>query len=287
MTTEPATSRVTGAVRFAVIADAQYCDHDIQWERHFRDSLAKLAAAAADINDADVRFTVHLGDLVDRDAASFAPALAAFNQVEGARHHLLGNHDFVADLDPTEISTVLGMPDRYYSFLVDQLRFVVLDTNDVSTYGNPPGSSQAVLAEQWIADLRTAGAPNGEPWNGGVGAEQLSWLRSQLDEAAAAGERVIVLGHCPIVGTNVHNALNASEILAVLESSPQVIAYLNGHDHAGRYEYVNGIHHLNFHGMVEHPAPDTAYAIVTVTGTAIEVAGRGREPSRVLPLAPR
>lgn len=274
----------TAPLRFAAIADAQYCDHEVEWQRHYRDSLTKLRAAAEEINSADVSFTVHLGDLIDRDRASFEPVLAAWHEIRGPRHHLLGNHDFARDADPDEIATILGMPGRYHSFVTQGVRFVALDTNDVSTYGNRPGSAHADLAARWIEEIVAAGGPNGQTWNGGVGAEQLAWLQSELDAAATAGERVIVLGHCPIVGTNPHNALNAAEILAVLEATPHVIAYLNGHDHAGRYEHVNGIHHLNLHGMVEHPAPDTAYAIITVTDETIDVAGRGQEPSRVLTL---
>lgn len=59
------------------------------------------------------------------------------------------------------------------------------------------------------------------PYNGAVGAKQLEWLRGELQEAAAAGDRVIVAAHVPL-----HP--EASDSSALLWNFPEVLAELYG-----------------------------------------------------------
>lgn len=110
-------------------------------------------------------------------------------------------------------------------------------------------------------------------------------LRRVLADADADGQRVIAFGHMPVHGSSVHNAWDDAAIRQALEQAGNVAAYVHGHDHAGGYALVNGIHHLGLHGMVEHPAPSTAYAVMQITPDQIVVDGQGREPDRVLPIS--
>ena len=56
---------------FGAIADCQYCDGDTAGARQYRNSPAKLQKAVEHLNTMDLEFTVHLGDFIDRDWASF------------------------------------------------------------------------------------------------------------------------------------------------------------------------------------------------------------------------
>jgi hypothetical protein len=58
-----------------------------------------------------------------------------------------------------------------------------------------------------------------------------------------------------------------------------VIAYLNGHNHAGNYAERDGIHYVNFHGMVDTP-DSSAFAVVEIAGDRLEIRGFGGKAAR-------
>lgn len=266
---------------FGLVADPQYCDCPDRRTRHYRASLDKLAEAARTFNASDLSFTAQVGDIIDRDEASFGEILPVFEQVRGPKHHVLGNHDFPIPAD--EVVARLGMPGRYYHFRREGWRFIVLDTSDVSLHANPPGSEKYELAEAILADLERRGAVNAKAFNGAVGDEQLAWLRHALAGAARRGEKAIVLSHMPVHPKGPHNAWNDDALIDVLESHGNVVAYFNGHNHQGNFGERNAIHYVNLHGMVE--LDTNAYAIVRVRPGRLEIDGYGREPDRVLEFA--
>lgn len=122
-----------------------------------------------------------------------------------------------------------------------------------------------------------------QPWNGAVGGDQLAWLQQQLAEAAREKEKVIVFSHFPAFPANPHNLWNNAEVIRLLESYSCVVAYLNGHNHAGHYGRRGGIHYVTLPGMVETP-DTTAYAVVQLGIDHITITGFGRTPSQRLTL---
>ena len=280
---EPGPAAGPTTLSVGLVADVQYCDCDPKRTRYYRDSLEKLAAAANVLNQRDVDLTIQLGDVIDRYSESFDAILPVYAQVDGRRHHVLGNHDF--PLPSPAVVRRLGMPNEYYDISLPGWRFVVLDTNDISLYANEPGSQHYQRAQQMLADLEDAGAPNAHGFNGAAGKRQLRWLRGVLADANANGQRVIAFGHMPIHGSSTHNAWDDTAIRQALEQAGNVAAYIHGHDHAGGYAIENGIHHLGLQGMVEQPAPSSAYAVMQVTTDVLVIDGYDREPDRVLPLS--
>lgn len=266
---------------FGVIADAQYCDYDPVGTRYYRHSLAKLNDAVETFNRRDLTFTVQLGDLIDRDLSSFVDVLPIFYQLKGPKYHVLGNHDFPVSTD--KVAEILRMRNQYYDFGIAGWRFVVLDANDISLYANAPGSEKHQQARSIYDELRNKGKGNAQTWNSGVGPEQIVWLGEVLKKASAAGERVILFCHSPVAPDNVHNLWNDTEVLQLLASTPNVMACLSGHNHAGNYAVHHGIHFVTFQGMVE-TADNNAFAIVHVYADHLEVEGFGREPDRTLHL---
>ena len=272
------------AFSFGLIADVQYWGGPTTGTRNYSESTAKLAAAAETINNKNVDFTTQLGDIIDRDAASFDTILPVWESIDGPRYSVLGNHDF-PQMYSDEVVSKLRMSNEYYEWTHQNWRFVVLDTTDISLFANAPDTEDYRQAEETLAKLKDEGAVNAKSWNGAVGEEQLAWLAGTLDDAAAKDQKVIVFGHNPINGTNVHNAWDSPEIRKVLESRGNVAAYFNGHDHAGRYAQDNGIHYVNLKGMVEDAAPANAYAIVKVQQNQLRIDGFGNEPDRTLKIS--
>lgn len=273
-------------LRFGVIADAQYADAEAEGERHYRATPEKLKRAVDGLAGEALPFTLQLGDFIDRDFRSFDVLLPVLGGLGHPARHLLGNHDHtVADGLKGEVAGKLGMPADYYSFRAGGIRFVMTDTNDVSVYKRPAGDSRTAAAEALRKELAAAGVAGAKPWNGGLGEAQLEWLERELAAADTAGERAIVCGHHPLLPADAHQAWRAERVLEVIDRHRCVVAWLNGHNHAGGQASRNGVHFVTFRSLLHRP-DTTAWSIVSVYPDRIEIAGRGREPSRSLKLPP-
>jgi hypothetical protein len=281
VTTAPsAASAAEPPLRFGVIADCQYADKPDGPVRLYRQSIAKLREAVTTLNGEDLRFALHLGDFIDEFPESFDAVMPIWEQLRMAKYQVLGNHDF--QMPREDLLNVMGMPASYHHFRRNGWRFIVVDTNDISTYGNPKGSANYTLAEQMRAQLQAAGRPNGQTWNGGVGAEQLAWIEQTLQQARHNGEKVVLNAHHPIYPLNQHNAYNDTELVDLVTSYDNVVAWFNGHNHAGNYGFAGGTHFINFKGMVD--TTTTSYATVQAFEDRLVIDGFGREPSRIAPI---
>lgn len=274
------TEPVPKPLRFGVIADPQYADLPPAGTRHYRESLRKLDACIAELNRHELDFTLTLGDLIDRDFASFDAVLARYRALRPSGKVVLGNHDFsVADGDKARVLEKLGLEKGHYRFVEKGWRFVVIDGTEVSTYRYPAADPRTLDAEKRRKELGAAGNPAAQPWNGAIGGAQLEWLARELAEAATAGQRVIVCGHFPLLPDDSHALWDSAEVVALLRRHPHVAAYFCGHNHRGNFVRDGGCDHVNFKGMVE-TADVTAFAIVTCTADRIAIEGFGSEPSR-------
>jgi 3',5'-cyclic AMP phosphodiesterase CpdA len=278
--------RTIPSFEIGLVADAQYADIDPKGTRFYRQSIAKLGAAVEHFNGRDLACCVHLGDLIDREWRSFDEILRPLTKSRHRWHQLLGNHDFdVLDEQKPRVPGRMGMARRYYSFDHGGIRFAVLDTNDVSTYAHAAGTPEKTHAEAALKRYEAAKLRQAKPWNGGIGAAQLAWLDRTCAEARALAPRraVAIFAHHPVWPEDQHNVWNAAEVLAVLDRHPNVVAWINGHNHAGHYAERRGVHFLTLRGMVE-TADTTAFATAQFVADRLLLTGHGREPSRELSL---
>ncbi|QND49892.1 phosphatase [Rhizobium lusitanum] len=273
--------------RFGVVADPQYAalEPNLELDRYPAKSLAKLQEAIAEFNRHDLAFVVTLGDIIDRHWESFDDILPVYASLRHERYFLLGNHDFaVAPEHLTKVVNRVGLSSAYYDFSHAGYRFIALDGNEVSLFAPPEGDPRRDEAKALMKALDDAGAPNSHRWNGAISNTQYDWLAAKLNEAKAAGEKVVVMNHYPVFPENSHDALDSERMLALLSRHDHVVAYLNGHNHAGNFGTVGGTYFINFKGMVD-TEDNSAYAIVAVYEDRLEIAGFGREESRVLSLS--
>ena len=265
-------------LRFGVIADCQYCAEE-GGHRRYRLSAKKLRDTVVDFNQRELDFVLHLGDFIDRDWESFDVVCPIFDALQAEGIHVLGNHDYsVADERKPEVPARLGMPARFHSFRRAGFRFLVLDGNDISLHASGEGSIERRRAEVYHKTL----APNAPTWNGAIGLEQLTWVDRELAEADTVGERAFLLCHFPIHPPDVHNLWNDEQVLRLIDRHPSVVAWLNGHNHAGNYAERDGVHFLTFHGMVD--TETTAYAVATLFEDRLLIEGLGRQPNHELSL---
>ena len=282
---DPARARAGASrLRFGVIADPQYAPVPPHGTRYYAHSLWKVDEAIATLNRHDLAFVVTLGDIIDRHWQSFGDILPIYARSRHPNHFILGNHDYEVAADYLHaVERAVGRKDAHYGFTVPGFRFLVVDGNDVSLFANPEGSAAHARAQAKLAALQAAGAVNAEPWNGGMGDAQKAWLADELAEAEAAGERVVVFGHYPVHPHDRHNMWDDTEFVDLVTASPAVVAYFNGHNHAGNYGERDGTHFVNLKGMVETP-DRTAYAIVEIDDDRLHIQGFGLEESRTLAL---
>ena len=270
--------------QFGVIADPQYAPFPPApgGTRYYANSLWKINEAIGTLNEEKLEFVVTLGDIIDRNWESFGDILPIYDKLAHPHFFVLGNHDYaVADDYLRSVVRNMGMEKAYYDFTGGGYRFLVIDGNDVSTFAPPPGDPRREIAEEMLAKLTEAGAPNAQSWNGSLSDEQFAWMETKIAEAKTAGEKVIVLGHYPVYPLNEHNMWDSERIVELITSSDNVVAYFNGHNHMGNYGAIGNKHFVNFKGMVE-TADTTAYATIAVFDGKIEIKGVGREESRTL-----
>jgi len=271
-------------ISFGVITDIQYADADPVGERHFRESIPKIKAAVEILAPRKLPFTLHLGDFIDDQFSSIDAILPLLEPIGHRFHHLLGNHDFsVAPEEKPQVRGKLGMPADYYSFVHGGLRFLMMDTNDISTYKHLKGSPQDLESVAMLEKLTAKGLNSAKPWNGGVSKAQIAWLEQECAAATVASQRVILCGHHPILPAEGLQIWNCQKVLDAIDRHASIVAYFSGHNHAGSQIIRNGIPYITFKSMLHEPGI-TAYSIIHVSKNSLRIEGFGRELSRVCAL---
>lgn len=268
---------------FGVITDVQYADVDQAGERNYRGSPVILSKTIEALNQHELAFTVHLGDLIDRDFDSFAKPLHILKGSNAKVYHVFGNHDFdLQDEYKKEVPKILENPKGYHSFTLGEVVFVVLNGMDNSLPGHTLGSSEYRRAATTLENLEKAGANNAKPWNGGLGKKQTKWLSKTLASAQENKNKVVIFCHYPLLPENGLQLWNNREILSIMDSYSGVVAYFSGHHHTGNYVVDKGVHHLTFYGIVESKS-QVLGGVVHVFGDRLELTGLGDQESRVMP----
>ncbi|HUT23105.1 MAG TPA: LamG-like jellyroll fold domain-containing protein, partial [Sumerlaeia bacterium] len=224
---------------FGVVADVQYANAPASGSRDYAASAGKLEACVEHFNAMGLAFAIQLGDFVDRSFADYDAVLPIYNQLTAPHYHVLGNHDLSAGHTALVLEK-FGLERGYYDYGRDFWRFIVLDTNNLDDE------------------------------------DQIAWLETTLNAAAAAGEQVVAFGHHPL-----DSIATGRQVIDLFEASGRVAAYFAGHEHAGGYRVEDGIHYVTVEGMVE-TADTTAYGVVEVYANHLRVVGYGRVKSRIL-----
>ena len=265
-----------------VVADCQYCYCEATEVRFYKESPDRLQEAVTILNKQPLDYTIHLGDFIDKDFSSFDTVAPIWRSLKADKYHVLGNHDFsVADSLKHLVFDKMDIKDRYYSIVKNKWRFIVLDGNDLSVHGalTDVKKQQTDSLFNLLADKNM---PNVESWNGGLSTKQLQWVESELRQATKNKERVGFYCHFPVLGvSDRHNLWNYSQLLAIIDKYDCVKFYFNGHNHAGGYVEKDGVHYLNFMGMVD-TNDTTSFATVAFRKDSLFVKGYGRELNRSL-----
>lgn len=264
-------------LKIGLVADPQYADKATVGKRNYKESVWKLEQAVDTFNSNKVDFVQTLGDVIDEHWASFDAILPVYEKLNNSigNYHALGNHDYSIDsIHTDELLSRLKMPDYYYSYEKSGWRFIVLDATDYAYYSNVV-HNRAISKINAFFD-KSEGNNNHYPWNGAIGTEQQMWLKTELEKAKKNREKVILFSHLPIRPLeNSHNLWNDHEIAELIEKYSNVVAFINGHNHAGNYQLKNGVHYVTMFGMVDTDI--SSFGILKIYDEILEIQGFGHQ----------
>jgi len=265
-----------------IISDCQYCYCDSRGERHYKKSPQRLIEAVHLLNQKDLKYTIHLGDFIDRNFSSYDTLIPIWNKLNSKKYHVLGNHDFlVADSLKIKIFNKLEIKDRYYSFTQDNWRFIVLDGNDLSFHG-ALSEIKKQQTDSIYKFFKKDSVPHVKKGNGALSKEQLHWVRSELEIAKKNEENVGFYCHFPALPFDAsHNLWNREDLLELISEYSCVKLFFNGHNHEGGYVEKSGVHYLTYKAMVNSD-DKSSFATALFTKDSVLIEGYGREVSRGL-----
>ncbi len=270
-------SQTAPILKIGLVADPQYADNITKNNRYYRESLWKLEEAIDTFNYNSVDFVQNLGDIIDVEWESYDSILPIYDKLNPdiENFHLLGNHDF--SIDSTHLKDLLeklSMPNYYYSFSKKGWKFIVLDATDYAFYSNLLHKHDINKVNYYFENTKED--TKSYRWNSAIGKEQQNWLKQELTSATSLNQKVIIFSHLPIrPQDNRHNLWNDYEIIDIIENSPNVVAYINGHNHSGDYVFKNGIHYITIFGMVDTMI--NSYGILEIYKDSLVLRGYGNQ----------
>lgn len=270
-------SQSESILKIGLVADPQYANNPTAGKRYYSESLWKLKEAIVTFNHEDVDFVQNLGDIIDKGWESYDSIIPVYQNLNPGieNFHLLGNHDFAVDSSHfAKLLETLSMPDYYYSYVKKAWRFIILDATDYSYYSNSLHKHDTNQINSYYD--KTAGKSNNYRWNSAIGKKQQDWLKQELDSARSLEQRVIVFSHMPLRPLDTsENLWNNEEIIEILEKSSNVVAFINGHNHAGNYIFKNRIHYITIFGMVDTII--NSFGILEIYKNSLELKGYGNQ----------
>jgi manganese-dependent ADP-ribose/CDP-alcohol diphosphatase len=271
-------------------------------------------------------FVAQLGDLIDgQNSGTYGQGLSldapqskeAFQRVMDVLHtctipmvHAVGNHELY-NFTWEELSSLFNCTDRghtiskeefYFSFSpYEGWTFVMLNSYAVSIMQPEEcaGYKEASrLLERHNKNFLSQGKVNYfdgleglnkrfVPFNGGLGTEQLEWLRTVLSQAKEKGDKVVIFTHAPLYegAASARNlAFDYDEALTIIheEGEGSVVAVMAGHFHRGGYaQDEHGVHHVTIQSPLTHGA---CFGVVEVYPDHLALVGQGAQRSHMLSL---
>lgn len=270
-------------INFGVFTDTHYCQCESKGDRFYERSAQKLRNCIQEFNNKDLDFIISLGDLIDRDEASFNTILKILQVSSAPVYHVLGNAEFNVDRTHKQsMPQKLGLPNSYYEFSIGSWRFIILDGNDLSFHARTDTASNKY--QETISLFNQVTKDNliyAKDWNGGIGEEQLNWVRNKLEISEKKNMNVAIFCHFPVLPVTRHCLWNSDELIDLMNTFSCVKIFISGHNHEGNYWMENGIHYFTLKAMVIGENQN-AFAEVSLSKGKIEIKSYGTEVNRSL-----
>ena len=227
LNTEASTKRTRKSkksVKFCVFADI-----------HFRpgfpwDTVNTLKQILARAEKENVNFVIECGDFC-HNVNTASPMLDLYANFKKPTYHAIGNHDF-ENVDSIEaVTKAYNMKDgNYYSFDVDNFRFIVLDTNYIKTADGYKHSASATNHEKC------------HQRNVCITPEQIEMLKEKLSTAKGP---CALFSHHPLF-YGVGGLANRNEVYDVINTYAKTpVMWVNGHQHRNSLKVLGSVAYFN------------------------------------------
>lgn len=228
-------------IKFGVFTDTHYAKNVKNGNRNCDLSLARVRNIVNDFNVKKLDFCACLGDVInsvrdyEKDLLNIQLLSAEFNNFNMPYHILLGNHDLEA-MSKTSFYTAFNkqLKKPYYSFSLDNSRFIVLDANHLLD-----NSEYCCGNYKWDESY--------------INKEQLIWLENQL--SLCDETNIIIFTHQNLDHRMKNGELDAciiknyKDVTKILEKSKKGITVIQGHYHDGYYQVINGITYITIKAL--------------------------------------
>jgi predicted phosphodiesterase len=210
----PELSPADKKIRIGMITDLH---HDIM-----HDGIERLSAFIKEMNAEKPDFIIQGGDFCVPKKGN-VPLLDVWNQFEGPKYHVIGNHDTDGGYTREQVVEFWNAKSKYYSFDANGFHIVVLDGNEHNESADRPKGYA-----RYISPV------------------QLEWLRKDLSETSLP---TVVFCHQGLdndAGGLENGTLLRYTLEKANEKSGQqkVILVISGHHHQDYYNHINGIHYV-------------------------------------------
>ncbi len=213
---------------FALLADAH---QDIMHDAEIR---LEAFMRACEVKNPD--FILQLGDFcfpVEKNK----PFIRIWNQFQGPRYHVLGNHDMDV-CSKAKTRDFWEMQDNYYSFDQGAFHFVVLDANFLYREGKYEHYDNG----NFYVD---------NAYRTFINPDQIEWLEEDL---RLTDKPTFIFSHQSLYHDTwgVKNRLRIQRVLekANREANHQkVVACFNGHNHIDFHRTINDIHYIDVNSL--------------------------------------
>lgn len=219
-----------------LVTDVHWANKPASGTRHYQASLRKLEDAFRLFRANGVDHIVHMGDLVDSYPKK-EDEQAAIGEVSGLFHathrpfsFILGNHCLEA-VDKKEYATLART----------EIGPLCLDRNGVRIL---------CLDACFKADGTAYAHKNFDYRDTFVPPSQVEWLKTRILEHDGP---CLILTHQLLDPMKDMSVANASELNALVESSPNVIGVLQGHAHQNRLAEIGGKPYVVIRSVVDGP----------------------------------
>jgi len=215
-------------IKFAVFTDLHY--------DHIHDGDRRIQYYIDSVKNHNIDFMMELGDLC-YPVSENKLILEKLKQLGVPCYYVIGNHDsdlYIRD----EVMNFLGLNKNYYSFIVGNVKFIILD----ACYIKRQDGYETYFMRNY--KKTTDAYPYIPP-------EELTWLKNEL---ADEDKYYLVFSHHSLANNCMKRGIfNREEVRKILEdrnrNRKQVLLCMNGHDHGDALYEINGINYYTLNSM--------------------------------------
>lgn len=217
-------------IRFLVFSDLHY--------DHVFDAKKRLDFLISKLNDLSFNFVISLGDLCYPIQVN-KPIIDQLHGLQVPIYYCVGNHD-CENYDYPNIKDFLRLDELYYSFVIEDKKFIVLNSCFMEHDG------KMILYNKGKYDKNIDTYPL-------IPLPEMEWLKAEMDDDSM---KYIIFSHHSLANNFGNRGIyNRNEIRNFLEKK-RVLLCMNGHDHGDSLAIINKIPYFTvnsasyiYHGM--------------------------------------